>query len=497
MSEPLPDGWAVSKLDDIVSFALGGDWGKDIDETNDDLTEVRVIRGTEFKDWLSEKGASAAKRCIKPSSLEKRRLQKGDLILEVSGGGPSQPVGRTVVIDDEALARADAPLVCSNFFRLLRLSPEVEPSFIGYLLRFAYVRGKFNEFQTETTNLRNLNVTDFLEKTEVSIAPLAEQRRIVTKLETLLGKVNDCQQRLAKIPRLLKRFRQSVLAAACSGCLTADWREKNSRIEDASQLIAKVKLPRAARYQDASVRDDLELSELPVTWVWTNLRFLLSPSEAFCYGVVQPGENDPDGAFLIRAGDLNDGQVDTSALRRIPLSVHKDYKRSQLMGGEVLVTVVGAGIGEAAIAQPECAGFNIARAVAKLPVREFSASYVYRWLSTSRALHWMKGDSREVARPTLNLEQLQTLPVPLPPLAEQLEIVRRVEQLFAFADQVEARFATAQAHVDKLTQSLLAKAFRGELVPQDPKDEPASVLLARIRAEKNGATGAKRRKVVA
>src|SRR5439155_16182317 len=120
-------------------------------------------RGTEFKDWGDEKGSTAAERCIKVSSLKKRRLQKGDLILEVSGGGPNQPVGRTILIDDETLKRADAPLVCSNFFRLLRLHPEVDSSFISHFLSYAYGRGAFNEFQTETTNLRNLNVPNFLE----------------------------------------------------------------------------------------------------------------------------------------------------------------------------------------------------------------------------------------------------------------------------------------------------------------------------------------------
>ena len=121
--------------------------------------------------------------------------------------------------------------------------------------------------------------------------------------------------------------------------------------------------------------------------------------------------------------------------------------------------------------------------MAKLPVREFEARYVQLWLMTSRAIAWMKGDSREVARPTLNLEQLQTLPVPVPPLVEQQEIVRRVDALFAFADQIEARFKNAQAHVDKLTPSLLARAFRGQLVPQDPHDKPASSLLKRLRPE--------------
>ena len=75
--------------------------------------------------------------------------------------------------------------------------------------------------------------------------------------------------------------------------------------------------------------------------------------------------------------------------------------------------------------------------------------------------------------------------VPVPPVAEQQEIVRRVKELFALADQIEARYAKAKAYVDNLTQSILAKAFRGELVPQDPNDEPASVLLDRIRKQKD------------
>jgi type I restriction enzyme S subunit len=315
---------------------------------------------------------------------------------------------------------------------------------------------------------------------EVPLAPLAEQRRIVAKLEQVLGKVEASQRRLAKIPVLLKRFRQSVLAAACSGRLTADWREENPK-ENAVGYIETVRSKRPAKYQDSSVRDDLDLPEIPGSWAWTNLRFLLSPAEAFCYGVVQPGENDPKGALLVRAGDLKNGRVETHALRRIPKSIHEAYRRSKLNGGEILVTVVGAGIGETALAQQECAGFNIARAVAKLPVREFDARYVRHWLTTSRAVTWMKGDSREVARPTLNLEQLQTLPVPIPPLPEQQEIVRRVEALFALADRIEARYAKAQAQVDRLTPSLLARAFAGKLVPQDPADEPAAVLLERIR----------------
>lgn len=95
-------------------------------------------------------------------------------------------------------------------------------------------------------------------------------------------------------------------------------------------------------------------------------------------------------------------------------------------------------------------------------------------------------EMRELAeggnQPNLNLSKIKEFPLPLPSMAEETEIVRRVETLIAYADRLEVRYAAARAQVEKLTPALLAKAFRGELVPQDPNDEPASVLLERIRA---------------
>jgi len=366
----------------------------------------------------------------------------------------------------------------------------IVPNYIYRFLAQPSVRREAKEHFTGTAGQARVPAT-FIEELEIPLAPIAEQERIVAKLEQLLAKVDACQQRLLKVPVLLKRFRRSVLAAACSGRLTSDWREEHPT-EVAVNLIEALRVGRPPKFQDSSVRMDLDLPDIPENWVWTNLRFLLSPAEAFCYGVVQPGEDDPTGVFLIRAGDLNGGRVDPSALRRISKSVHQEYRRSQLNGGEILVTVVGAGIGETAIAQPGCAGFNIARALAKLPVRECEARYVQLWLTTGCALGWMKSDSREVARPTLNLEQLQTLPVPVPPIAEQQEIVRRVEGLFALADRLEGRLATAQSQVDRFPHSLLAKAFRAELVPteaelarQEGRDyEPASVLLERVQQQR-------------
>jgi type I restriction enzyme S subunit len=374
--------------------------------------------------------------------------------------------------------------LCSTGFAVLRSNGAVEP---GYLFRFTLTEQFVDAVTPHQTGTHYPATSDRVVLSQsIPLPPLAEQRRIVAKVEELLAQVNAARGRLGKLPTILKRFRQAVLAAACDGRLTADWREAQGCSESASDLLKRLNT------NVVPVRTDLDLFELPESWNWVALRTLLDSREAFCYGVVQPGEDDEQGVFLVRAGDLSGGTVDLTSLRRIPKVVDKEYSRSRLRGGEVLVTVVGAGIGEAAIAPMACAGFNIARAVAKLPIRAFSAVYALRWLQAQKAREWMDNDAREVARPTLNLEQLQTLPVPLPPTAEQEEIVRRVDALFALADKIEARVQAATERVEKITQAILAKAFRGELVPteaelarQEGRDyEPASVLLERIRASR-------------
>jgi len=495
----LPEGWESAPLQELFVHVLGGQWGLSPDEKKtSDMLQVKVIRGTEFKNWTKDKGVTAALRLIPAASLKKRQLRLGDLVIEISGGGPDQPVGRTLIIDDDALNKSNLPMICSNFCRQVRLNDSVDPVFVDWALRFQYARGMFNQFQTETTNIRNLNFDQFAENVQIPLPPSREQGRIVERVQQLLGCVNAARERLTQVPSILRRFRQAVLAAACSGRLTADWRGANSP-EAGAILLDRIRAKRPARFQDISVRDDLDLPEIPEGWSWANLRFLLSPSEAFCYGVVQPGEDDPNGAFLVRAGDLADGRIETNGLRRIPHPIHEKYRRSQLTGGEVLVTVVGAGIGETALAQPECAGYNIARAVAKLPIRDFDARYIRIWLSTNQAIGWMKGDSREVARPTLNLEQLETLPVPIPSLCEQHEIVRRVEALLKLAEAIEKRVEAATIRTGKLTQAILAKALRGELVPTEAElarregrsYESASALLDRIRSSRIAPTPSK------
>lgn len=380
--------------------------------------------------------------------------------------------------------------------KLIASEEFIDPQFLFYAIN-GYLSA-IHEV-TSSVTVKHLSSLDIL-RIPFPIPPRQEQQRIVAKLDDLMEKIDRSRARLERIPKILKRFRQSILSAAVSGKLTEGWRDRNYQIENARDLITKIKEIRTKRYKEAcekaknqgrrkpsdydnydvNLRGDFELFDIPESWSWLDFRFVMAEDEPFCYGVVQPGSESKDGNFLIRAGDLKNNTVETSALRTISKTVDNEYSRSRVNGGEILITVVGAGIGECGVVPESCKGYNIARAVAKVPIKDFNIKCVLFWLNSSNANKWMKTEAREVARPTLNLEQLRTIPLPLPPIQEQIEIERRVEQLLLLADKIEARYNKAKADLDKLPQSLLAKAFRGELVTQDENDEPASVLLARI-----------------
>ena len=200
------------------------------------------------------------------------------------------------------------------------------------------------------------------------------------------------------------------------------------------------------------------------------------------------------GYPYIRAGQLKEGTVSKEGQLFVPRRVHPQISRYIVNSGDVYITIVGACIGDAGVVPVRCDGFNLTENAAK--ICDFKASlssdYLAAWLRSQYLQQLIRHEIKSGAQGKLALKRIKELPVPYPPFEEQTEIIRRVEQLFAFADQLEAKVASAKSRIDHLTQSILAKAFRGELVPQDPNDEPASVLLDRIKAQRAAAPKAKR-----
>ena len=374
----------------------------------------------------------------------------------------------------------NATIWCSEPALLNQRVCKIEVQEDKYNKRFFYhaLPGYLSAINANTSSVTVKHLSSrTLQDTLLPLPPLAEQKIIAEKLDTLLAQVDSTKARLEQIPQILKRFRQAVLAAAVTGRLTK---------EDKDFITKKVEL------------DNYKIL-IPEDWSETILNNIINTQRPLCYGVVQPGDDIKDGIELIRVCDINDGEVDLNHLRKISKEIDLQYKRSKVRKNDILVTIVGA-IGRIGIVREDI-NVNIARAVARISpeYKIIVPMFLHIWLSSPVMQTWLVQSSKEVARKTLNLKDLKNAFVPLPSIEEQHEIVRRVEQLFAYADSIEKQVNNALARVNNLTQSILAKAFRGELTAQWRAENPdlisgensAAALLEKIKAERAASGGKK------
>jgi restriction endonuclease S subunit len=400
------------------------------------------------------------------SEYKKTKLKGGEVLLSIQG-----TVGRAAIVPSS--------LAGANVSRTLAVIPPINgelAKWICMMLQTPQVQDAMRLVVGGSTR-DSLNLRD-LRPLRLPVAPLNEQLRIVAKLEKLLSRVEAAQARLATTPRILKRFRQSVLAAACSGRLTADWRKQNPNLESA-EIYLRRNVP------DVVLLDD---GEIPASWVCCNLGSL---SELITKGASPKWQGinySTRGVLFVTSENVGSGRMLLDVKKYVEPQFNELQKRSILKSGDLLTNIVGGSIGRSAIYDSKELA-NINQAVAVIRLGKFvDRQYVLSVLNSPMLIDRMHKEKVDVARANLSLKDVADFPIPLAPPQEQQEIVRRVEALFKTADALEARYRTAKAHVDKLTQSILAKAFRGELVPQDPNDEPASVLLERIRQSKRSAT---------
>jgi len=358
-----------------------------------------------------------------------------------------------------------------------------------------------------STAIPGLNRNDVYSE-EIPLPPITEQKRIVAKLEGLLTRVNTTKGRLAKVSVILKRFRQAVLAAACSGRLTEEWRATKVDIEPADQLVERFFSKRQQEYtadckkaktegkKPPKKPNNLEprrvetagLPEIPDEWTWIHLPEL---------GYMSRGKSKhrPRNAPYLFGGPypfIQTGDIAQSGGRIT--SYRQTYSEAGLAqshlwsSGTVCITIAANIANSAILTYPACFPDSIVGLTPDeaLCIKE----YVEFFIRTARSN--LDQFAPATAQKNINIEILSDVAVPLPPLAEQKEIVRRVESMFKLADVVEKRVAMATARAKQLTQAILTKAFRGELVPTEAElasregrsYEPASDLLARIKSDK-------------
>ena len=349
------------------------------------------------------------------------------------------------------------------------------------------------------------------------VAPAAEQTRIVEKLEELLSDLDAGVAELKAAQKKLAQYRQSLLKAAVEGALTADWRSArslaNEEAETGAQLLARILTERRSRWQTRQLAkfqsqgkappkdwqakypapaapDTAGLPALPLDWVWASAEQLC---DFITKGTTPSKGLDMAGDKVIpflRVTNLTDkGVLDMADKVFVSRKTHRSFlARSVVYPDDVLMNIVGPPLGQVSLVPATFLEWNINQAIAIFrAVDGVLPGFLSLNLLCPPAQRWLNARSKTTAGQTnLTLEVCRSLPIPLPPRAEQLALIAVADEAInrvaeqALAIQISLKQSAAQR------KNILQAAFSGQLVPQDPADEPASVLLARIRAERAG-----------
>ena len=339
------------------------------------------------------------------------------------------------------------------------------------------------------------------------LPPLPEQHRIVAEIEKQFTRLDASVAALKRAQANLKRYRASVLKAACEGKLVpteAELARSEARdYEPADRLLERILVERRAKWEIQKKRrgrdkkpvapDTSGLPGLPEGWVWASADQLLIRSE---YGTSVKCNYESDGIPVLRIPNIVQGEIDLLDVKYATRPLPVD-SQSALQPGDVLMCRTNGSIGLVGKTAVVKTVFEVAHSFASYLLRfrfahsEGLPNWFHIFTTSQLGRSFIESNAASSAgQHNVSLKLIHGMPIPLPPLAEQHRIVAEVERRLSVIQQTETTVEVGLKRAERLRQSILKEAFSGKLVPQDPNDEPASVLLERIRAEREAAEAA-------
>jgi type I restriction enzyme, S subunit len=439
-------------------------------------------------------------RLIDPVEFEREhkrtRIEAGDVLLTTVG-----TIGRSAVVRD-----TDPQFTLQRSVSVISLAG-INPDFLRYQFETLQIQQELGS-RAKGTAQKGVYLNE-LARVEIQVAPTNEQARIVSKIDELFSRIEAGEKALQRAKILVERYRKSVLKAAVTGELTKDWRENNKdKIEPANKLLerilksrreawekselaklkAKGKLPKddawKKKYVEPAAPKTIDLPDLPEGWIWASVEQIALVSGGLTKSVKR-GTRALTRPML-RVGNVYADRLDLEDIHETTLG-ESELERVLLKQGDLLV-VEGNGsvdqIGRVAIwdgSIPDCVHQNH---LIKIRFDEFELGrYCLLWLLSSLGREFIQRvASSSSGLHTLSISKIEALPFPLAPMHEANEIVRIAEDKLAEITTVGRSINGEDKSVLSLRQAVLKTAFEGKLVPQDASDEPASVLLERIRS---------------
>lgn len=401
--------------------------------------------------------------------------------------------------------RPDFEGLCSSEFIVFPASEHLNARFLQYLLNsihFVSFASHLNEGDRPRVDFNQIGTYKF------RLPPLREQARIVARIEELFTQLDASVEELLKAQAQLKRYRQTVLKAAVTGELTKEWREAHKdELEPASELLSRILRERRAAWgatqlarKDASPKKDgskpeyrepaapviYNLPKLPEGWTWANI----SQVGQVTGGLTKNPRRKKLPAIIpyLRVANVYAGELDLTEVKNIGID-QSELERVLLSAGDLLV-VEGNGsidqIGRVALWDGKIASCAHQNHLIKVRFNQPKlGKYILWWLLSSDGRNFItRIASSTSGLHTLSISKVASLPLPLPPILEQEQIVSEIERVLSIADVLQQALDVALRQAERIRQSILKQAFEGNLVPQDPNDEPAELLLERIREER-------------
>ena len=491
----LPEGWEWSNIGTIAHSMQNGIYKAAQFYNDSGIACLRMynIENGEIV-WKEIK-----RMILTDQEVEQYKLMPGDILInrvnsrELVGKAASIPVDLETCIYESKNIR-------------LRLFQELtESKFVSSWFRI-YSQKYFNQNAQQTVGMASIN-QEQIGLMPIPLPPLNEQKRIVAAIEALRERSQKARSALSAIPELCDKFRQSVLAAAFRGDLTADWREQNPDVEPASVVLERIRLERRLKWQEKELRRmkfqgktpkddkwkqkykepdkieelaDIELPDLPDGWVW------LSADE--CTSWITDGEHatperSEEGIYLLSARNVLNGRVSLDKVDFVSEQVHRKLEeRLKIEPGDVFLSCSGT-VGRSCVVPPDVQ-CSLVRSVAVLKPLFEMGEYLSLSIRSPYVQSQIEQKKTQTAQSNIFQGRIKTLAIPIAPLNEQKVIIEQITEAFRFIQSVEQIIQLLDDRGEHLDRSILAKAFRGELVEQDPNDEPAAVLLERIRVDR-------------
>jgi type I restriction enzyme S subunit len=489
---PLPDGWVWTTLEEVCLRPQYGWTTKAVEEG-----ELHLLRTTDITsgkiDWESVPFCRE-----EPADVAKYLLHDGDIVISRAGS-----------IGYSYLVKRPKRAVFASY--LIRFKPLVEEQYVAHFLQSpSYWESVYEE--RLGIAVPNINATK-LKGFTLPLAPLPEQRRIVAEIETQFTRLDAGVAALERAQANLRRYKASVLKAACEGRLVPTEAElaraEGRDYEPADQLLARILAERRAKweaeypgkkYKEPASPDTENMLELPERWVWGKFEQLIS---SFRSGSSAVPQNEPTDFPILRSSSVRPLRLDCNDVRFV---TEADSQRADnfLQEGDLLFTRLSGSldyVGNCALVKgTESRGIQYPDRLFRAQlVEQGMGQYVEICFASSQLRKEITAQAKSTAgHQRISMGGIREQVLPLPPLAEQRRIVAEVERWLSVVNALEREVEAALAHAARLRRSILKRAFEGRLVPQDPDDEPASVLLERIRAKrevgKGKGSGKKKRK---